>query len=80
MPTRVTALARLCHRSGTLVTKAFHSCANTMAQTITIVFNLARRIKPDQGRCNASSNSVILAVNNLTEIANKIIPKNLRII
>lgn len=30
--------------------------------------------------CNAAINNVILAVNNLTEIANRMIPKNLRII
>jgi len=30
--------------------------------------------------CNAAINNVIFAVNSLTEIANKMIPKNLRII
>ena len=34
----------------------------------------------NQDLCNASINNVIFAVNNLTEIANRIIPKNLRII
>ena len=34
----------------------------------------------NQDRCNASINNVIFAVNNLTDIANKMMPKNLRII
>ena len=34
----------------------------------------------NQDLCNASISNVIFAVNNLTEIANRIIPKNLRII
>ena len=80
MPTHVTHI-------GTLVTSKWHACDRDMSQlcqhdgtTDTIVFNLTRRIKPNQDRCNASINKVILAVNNLTEIANKMIPKNLRII
>ena len=35
---------------------------------------------PTQDLCNASISNVILAVNNLTEMASKIMPKNLRMI
>lgn len=41
-----------------------------------------KRLKPENiyVLCNASTSNVMFAINSLTEIANRMIPKNLRII
>lgn len=46
------------------------------------ILNKPESVKPENiyVLCNASTSNVMFAINSLTEIANRMIPKNLRII